>query len=137
MSASRPLPERNDLSAGYWEAAQRHQLAVQCCGECGALRHYPQERCPDCLSATHHWAPLSGRGTIYTYVVSHAAFHPFFEDRLPYVVATIDLDEGVRVMSDLDEAPDQIRIGAAVEVFFERLDDEITLPRFRLVSTKP
>ena len=134
MSAGRPLPERSELATGYWEAAKRHELAVQRCTDCGAFRHYPQERCPKCLSAAHEWAPLSGRGTIYTYVVSHSAFHPFFEDRLPYVVATIELDEGVRVMSELDEPPAQVRIGAAVEVFFEELEDGTTLPRFRLVN---
>ena len=87
MSA-RPLPRRRQLSAGYWEAARRHELAVQRCTECGRYRHYPQERCPGCLSPTHEWAPLSGRGTIYTYVVSHAAFHPYWQERVPYVIAT-------------------------------------------------
>ena len=135
MSGARPLPERTELAAGYWEAAKRHELAVQRCEDCGALRHYPQELCPTCLSPAVEWATLSGRGTIYTFVVSHAAFHPFFEDRLPYVVATIELEEGVRVLSELDEPPEQVRIGAPVEVFFEELDDETTLPRFRLAET--
>ena len=134
MSVSRPLPQRTEIAEGYWEAARRHELAVQRCSDCGVLRHYPQERCPECISAAHEWAPLSGRGTIYTYAVSHAAFHPFFQDRLPYVIATIELDEGVRVLSDLDEPPDEVRMGARVEVFFEELDDDITLPRFRLVK---
>ena len=134
MSVSRPLPLRTEIAEGYWEAARRHELAVQRCTDCGVLRHYPQERCPKCISAAHEWAPLCGRGTIYTYVVSHAAFHPFFQERLPYVIATIELDEGVRVLSDLDEPPDEVRMGARVEVFVEELDDDITLPRFRLVK---
>ncbi|MBW2422671.1 MAG: OB-fold domain-containing protein [Deltaproteobacteria bacterium] len=137
MSATRPLPQQTELAEGYWEAARRHELAVQRCTDCGVLRHYPQERCPECLSAAVEWATLSGRGTIYTYVVAHAAFHPFFQDRLPYVVATIDLDEGIRMVSDLDEPEDAIRIGAPVEVFFEELAGEITLPRFRLSKPKP
>jgi len=136
MSATRPLPQQTELAAGYWEAARRHELAVQRCTACGVLRHYPQERCPECLSAAVEWATLSGRGRIYTYVVAHAAFHPFFQDRLPYVVATIDLEEGVRVVSDLDEPADAIQIGVPVEVFFEELEGEITLPRFRLTKAK-
>ncbi|MBW2497972.1 MAG: OB-fold domain-containing protein [Deltaproteobacteria bacterium] len=137
MSATRPLPQQTELAEGYWEAARRHELAVQRCTDCGVLRHYPQERCPECLSAAVEWAALSGRGTIYTYVVAHAAFHPFFQDRLPYVVATIDLEEGIRMVSDLDEPEDAIQIGAPVEVFFEELAGEITLPRFRLSKPKP
>lgn len=130
--SGRPRPRQQALCAGYWDAARRHELAVQRCTQCGEYRHYPQERCPGCLSPEHEWAPLSGRGTIYTYVVSHAAFHPYWQERVPYVIATIELEEGVRIMSDLDEPPERVSIGAAVEVFFERLDAEITLPRFRL-----
>ena len=131
---SRPLPLRHPISAGYWEAARRHELAVQRCTDCGQYRHYPQELCPACQSSAHEWAPLCGRGTIHSYVVSHAAFHPYWKDKVPYVIATIEVDEGVRILSELDEPADQVSIGAAVEVFFEAIDDEITLPRFRLTA---
>ena len=75
---------------------------------------------------------MSGRGVVHSFTVTHQAFHPAWADRLPYVVATIELDEGPRMVSDLDEDPDEVAIGRRVEVFFERVDDEITLPRFRL-----
>ncbi len=135
MSVSRPLPQRTEIAEGYWEAARRHELAVQRCSDCGVLRHYPQERCPECISAAHEWAPLCGRGTIYTYVVSHAAFHPFFQDRLPYVIATIELDEGVRMVCDLlDTDPNSVEIGQRVAVEFADMPGQGTMPRFKVVS---
>ena len=76
---------------------------------------------------------MGGRGSVYSFTVTHQAFHPAFADRVPYVVATIELEEGVRMVSDLpDDDVDNVAIGKEVEVFYEEVDDEITLPRFRL-----
>jgi uncharacterized OB-fold protein len=127
-----PLPEPSELTAGFWDAARREELVVQRCRSCGAFRHYPQVLCPECTSSEWEWAPVSGRGAVHSFTVTHQAFHPAWADRLPYVVATIELDEGPRMVSDLDEDPDDVAIGRRVEVFFERVNDEITLPRFRL-----
>lgn len=134
----RPLPEPNDLTVGFWAAAREHRLVVQRCDGCGALRHYPQPMCPDCHSLAFSWAPLSGRGTVHTFTVTHQAFHPAWADRVPFAVATIDLEEGVRMVSDLPTGDvDDVAIGRAVECWFEDhlLDDgtTFTFPRFRLV----
>ena len=128
------LPESSALSEPFWEAARSHRLVVQQCGSCGSLRHYPQELCPHCHSASSKWTALRGLGVIHSYTTTHQAFHPDWSDRVPYVVATVQLDEGIRMVSDLDEPPEAVTIGAAVEVFFERVDDQITLPRFRLLD---
>jgi len=127
-----PLPEPSELTAGFWDAARREELVLQRCRSCGTLRHYPQLLCPGCTSSEWDWAPVSGRGVVHSFTVTHQAFHPAWADRLPYVVATVELDEGPRMVSDLDEDPGDVAIGRRVEVFFERVDDEITLPRFRL-----
>ena len=65
--------------------------------------------------------------------MSHHAFHPYWRDRTPYVIATIQLEEGIRMVCDMLELPaDDVAIGLEVEVFFEAASDEITLPRFRV-----
>jgi uncharacterized OB-fold protein len=132
--ALRPLREPSAMTAGFWEAAERHQLVVQHC-ECGQFRHYPQPMCPVCLSMTWSWVPVSGRGTVYSFTVSHRAFHPAWRGRVPYAVATVELEEGVRMLADLpDEDTDDVSIGFPVEVFFDDHDGRV-LPRFRL--TRP
>jgi uncharacterized OB-fold protein len=128
----RPMPSPSQLTAGFWDAARRHELVVQRC-ECGRYRHYPQLLCPDCSSASWAWATVSGRGTVYTFTVTYRAFHPAWADQLPYAVATVELDEGVRMVSDLpSEDTEVVRIGMPVEVFFDD-QESVTLPRFRLV----
>lgn len=128
----RPLPAPSPLTAGFWAAAARHELVVQRC-RCGRYRHYPQPLCPGCHSGDWSWAPVSGRGTVYSYTITHRAFHPAWADRVPYAVATIELEEGVRMVSDLPpEDTGQVRIGLPAEVFFDE-QGPVTLPRFRLV----
>ena len=134
--ASRPAPSPNALTAGFWAAAARHELVVQRCA-CGLARHYPQPLCPRCHGGEWSWSPISGRGTVYSFTVTHRAFHPAWADRVPYVVATVELDEGIRMVSDLPpEDTDAVRIGAPVEVFFDDQPtltrETVTLPRFRL-----
>jgi uncharacterized OB-fold protein len=130
----RPLRQPSAMTAGFWEAAERHQLVVQRC-VCGQFRHYPQPMCPTCLSMTWSWAPVSGRGAVHSFTVTHRAFHHAWRDRVPYAVATVELEEGVRMITDLpEEDTDDVHIGAPVEVFFDD-DAGRVLPRFRL--TRP
>jgi uncharacterized OB-fold protein len=131
---SRPLPEPTEISQGFWDAARRHELVAQRCDDCNAWRHYPQLRCPSCLSGDWHWAPLSGSGIVHTFTVTHQAFHPEWKDRVPYAIAVIELEEGIRMVTDVrGEDVGLLRIGARVEVGFDDVDPEVTLPRFTLV----
>ena len=139
-TAARPLPTPSVLTAGFWEAAARGELVVQRCDGCGLLRHYPQPMCPDCHSTDWRWTPVSGRGVVYTFTVTYQAFHPAWAAELPYVVATIELEEGVRMMTDLStQDVERVAIGSPVEVYFDDVptaDGELfTLPRFRLASS--
>ena len=130
-----PLPEPSELTDGFWQAAREHRLVIQRCDECGRLRHYPQALCPQCHSVRWTWSPVSGRGVIHSFSVTHHAFNPAWAQRVPYAVATIDLEEGVRLVSDLPDSDlDHVAIGKPVEVFFDQIDAHVTLPRFRLVS---
>ena len=129
---SKPLPRIDEESKGYWEACQRRELVIQRCGACGVLRHYPRALCPQCLSDAVEWVRCSGRGTVYTFTVTHQNQAPGFRDALPYVLAYVELDEGVRLLTNIVEcAPEAVRIGMAVEVVFEDATPAVTLPKFR------
>lgn len=128
-----PIPAPSPLTKAFWDAARDHVLVVQRCDDCGAYRHYPQHLCSDCLGSAWTWTPVSGRGRIHSFTKTYQPFGAGWAARVPYAVATVELDEGVRMLSDLpDEDFDDVEIGHPVEVFFEDLD-EITLPRFRMV----
>ncbi len=127
-----PLPEPTLESRPYWEALKENRLLLQRCSECGVIRHYPRPMCSHCHSMTSEWIEASGRGQVHSWTVTHHPFHPAFKESVPYVLVTVDLDESVRMQSQLRGAqPDDLRIGLPVEVFFEAVTDEVTLPFFR------
>lgn len=133
--APRPLPNPTPITVGFWEAAQEGRLVIQRCTPCRAWRHYPQAMCPHCHSLEWEWEPVSGRGVIHSYTIAHQAFHAHWADKTPYVSATIELEEGVRLVDDmLDLDPEAVKIGLPVEVYFEKMSDEITMPKFRVAS---
>jgi hypothetical protein len=129
---SRPVPEFDDVTTPFWEAAARHELVLQYCGSCGAVRHPPRPVCPSCLSWESRWKPASGRGTVWSWVVAHPPVLPAFADKAPYNVVVVELDEGVRMVGNmLDIANDEIHEGMAVEVAWEDVEEGITLPQWR------
>jgi uncharacterized OB-fold protein len=110
-------------------------LALQRCTACERLRHYPRSHCPFCLSPGYEWQPCSGRGTVYTYTVIRQNENPRFAPRLPYIVAMVELEEGVRMLTSVVGIdPGALRVGMAVEVVFEEETDGRTVPRFRVTS---
>ncbi|HLH74793.1 MAG TPA: Zn-ribbon domain-containing OB-fold protein [Chloroflexota bacterium] len=129
---NRPLPVPDGDTKPYWDAAREHRLVIQHCADCGLAVFYPRAICPHCGSDRLHWVDASGRGTVYSYTIVHRA--PVgFTDAVPYVVALIDLEEGVRLMSNVvDCTPSDVQIGERVEVVFEDVTPEISLPKFRL-----
>ena len=132
VSVSLPVPVPNFDNAGFWEACRRHELRVQRCHGCGALRHPPRPMCPHCNSVAHEWARLSGQGKVHTFTIVHGPTLPVFQARAPYNVAVIELAEGPFMVSNVVACGlDQICIGMAVEIVFEDASDEIRLPKFR------
>jgi uncharacterized OB-fold protein len=132
---TRPLPQATTETAAYWVAAQEQRLVIQRCESCGTCQFYPRAFCISCLSERIEWIDASGRGHIYSFTVSRIAPSPAFEARLPYVVALIDLDEGVRLVANiLDADLDRVCIGAAVRVCFETVSESCTLPQFTLLD---
>ena len=129
--ADLPLPIPNEDTQPFWDYCKAGELRAQRCMACGTLRHPPRPTCAECGSFDHEWVALSGRGTIYTYSVSQQAIHPALEGRIPHTAILVQLDEGPLFTSNLVEGDDRIAIGLPVEVVFEPVTDEITLPKFR------
>src|SRR6185503_8558634 len=126
------LPRVDEESRGWWEALARHELYFQRCGSCGTKRLYPRAVCPTCLSSAVEWVRASGQGTVYSFTVTHQNQAPGFREELPYVLAVVELAEGPRLMTNVVGcAPGAVRIGMAVDVVFEDVTPEITLPKFR------
>ena len=128
--SNRPAPIVTEDSAAFWDAAFAHRLVAQRCGDCGVLRHPPRPMCPHCQSLRIELAELSGRGTLYSYSVLHHPQSPAFE--YPLLVALVDLEEGIRLVSNLiDVAASDVRIGMPVEVTFARTAADRSVPVFR------
>jgi uncharacterized OB-fold protein len=125
------LPIIDHDSALYWEGCARGELLLQRCTACGAYRHPPRPICHACLSPNAEWVPSSGEGTIYSFVVVHRAFDAAWEEEVPYIVAIVELAEGPHIMTNIVERRiDSVHVGMPVQVMFERVSDEIALPKF-------
>ncbi len=119
-------------TAPFFEASKRGQLVVQKCESCGTLRFPPRPLCSHCLSPEASWIPVSGRGEVYSFNIMHQVYHPGFAPEIPYAVVVIKLEEGAKMTSNLvGIKPHEIKCGMPVEVVFEKLSDEVTLPKFR------
>ncbi|MFB8125223.1 Zn-ribbon domain-containing OB-fold protein [Streptomyces bacillaris] len=113
------LPEPDDFTRPYWDAAAEGRLLIRRCGGCGRAHHYPREFCPYCWSEDVAWEPASGRATLYTWSVVHRNDLPPFGERVPYVAAVVDLAEGPRMMTEIVEcAHTGLRVGMVLTAVF-------------------
>ena len=132
FAIERPLPRPTEDTEPYWEAAHRGELRMQRCGDCGHVRFPPAILCPRCLSEAAEWVRLSGRGTVFSWIVIHRPQHPAFNSDTPYNVAIVELEEGPRLHTNLVQCRNEdIYIGMPVEVVFDKVDDDLSLPKFR------
>ena len=130
---AKPLPTLTDENRPFWDACRAGRLSLQKCNDCSHIRYPISAFCPRCLSANFDWTDVSGRGTVFSYIVFHQAYHPGFKDDLPYNVALVQLEEGPRMYSNIVGSPNgQVRIGDPVEVVFDPVTPEVTIPKFRL-----
>jgi uncharacterized OB-fold protein len=129
-----PIISPSPDAAPFWAAAQRRELSLPWCEQCGKFFWYPRTACPSCGSRELSWRPASGRGRVYTFCIHHHSLLPCFRDVLPFVTAIVELEEGPRLMTLLtDVAPDPgaINCDMPVVVEFVEVDAGHVLPVFR------
>jgi len=125
-----PAPVKAFDNMGFWEGVQRHELVFEKCKSCGVWIHPPRPMCPKCHSLEKEWVPSTGKGKIYSFVTYRESPHPAF--KAPYSVVLVEMEEGVRLVSNMvDMEPNEISIGMPVEVVFDEVAEDITLPKFR------
>ena len=125
------LPVADLETAPYWEGTKAGKVLIKKCRSCGRAYFYPRNHCPTCWSTDTEWVESTGRGTVYTFTVVYQNDLPPFRDRVPYVVAIVELDEGPRIETNIVECPfDELQVGMRVAVTFED-EGELVLPRFR------
>jgi len=133
FSREMPRPQIDPLTEPFWAAAREGRLVIQRCTDCGTFRHLPHAMCGSCQSSAHEWVESAGRGTVFTFTIVTHPVHAAAKSAVPYNVVLVKLDDcgGVLVPSNVvDCPPEDVRVGMTVNVVFERVDDEIAIPRF-------
>jgi uncharacterized OB-fold protein len=139
---AKPVPVPDDGSAAFFEAAARGELVVLRCQDCGTFMSptggigTPRRPCCiNCFSRKLEWAPTSGKAVLHSYVLMHQVYHPGFADEVPYNIAIVELEEGVRLTTNIVDCPnDELTSGMPLQVTFEDVTDEVALPKFRRAS---
>ncbi|WP_250487917.1 Zn-ribbon domain-containing OB-fold protein [Caballeronia sp. GaOx3] len=130
-SYTKPLPEIDPYSKGFWTHAHSHRLSVQVCAECGQRTFPASPVCPACLSDALDWKAVSGRGTLISWVTFHRAYWDSFRSELPYHVCVVELEEGPLVVGNfVNGIPDGVRMGMPMRAVFEDVTADISLLRF-------
>jgi uncharacterized OB-fold protein len=129
VTAEMPLPTVTPLTAPYWEGLTEGELRFQRCGTCGNAWLPAREECPRCLSGSVSWEASRGRGRVISWVVYHSAVHPAFTDRVPYNVAIVELDEGPRLITNINAPEEALAIELPVELSIER-EADVSIARF-------
>lgn len=129
--AKYPGPVQKDFNQRFWDGIEDGQFLLQRCTKCDYIPYPHRTKCPSCLGDLE-WFEASGSGTIYSYGIVHRPNQPdVFEEMVPITIAIVELDEGVRFVSNIVGCdPEEVAIGDQVEVVFETVTDGVTLPKF-------
>lgn len=128
------------MTQPFWDAAKHDRLACQQCSECQTFRMPPSPFCFNCQSRQYRFTDLPGTGAIYSFTVVRHPLHPDLADACPYVSGVVELDgtqgAGARMLVNIIYIdPENVTIGQRVEVVFEHVNDEMSTPRFRPITT--
>jgi len=128
---AKPVPRRDGLNGEYYAHAGQDELRFQRCGDCGTWRHMPRYSCAICGSANWSWEKSSGRGTLYSWTITHRSFHPGFSEDVPYAVVVVEMEEGMRLVSQIEGIePAAYKLGMKLATVFARRADA-SLPIFK------
>jgi uncharacterized OB-fold protein len=126
------LPTPDFETQPFWDGCKEGKFLIRHCNACGRDHFYPRPFCPTCWSDNVVWKEAAGRGTLYTYSIVYVNDLPPFAERVPYVAAIVELDEGPRVMTNVEGVPfDELRVGMPLVVDFKAISDDVTIPIFR------
>ncbi len=136
---AKPVPVPDEESRPFFEGALRGVLLLRRCRDCGTFMSPTggigaplRPRCVTCFSADIEWAPASGRGTLYSFALMHQVYDPAFAGEVPYNIAVVELEEGVRTTTNVVGcANEELQIGMPLEVTFERVSEDVAVPKFR------
>lgn len=134
---TRPVPVADQWTKPFWDAAKRGALELQRCQSCGHFQHPPYATCVECISVDLKFEPVGGTGMIYAYTIMYHSGDKRFAPVVPYASIIVELDEapGALLAGNLLGAPiSAAKVGQRVEVVFEPLNEDITLPQFRLAQ---
>ena len=136
LSWSPPPDWRTPLGTKeFWEWCKKHELRIQRCKDCGTYRHPPRPMCANCNSMDTEWAKVSGKAKVWSWSTVYRSYGPGFEDEAPYSVVYVELDEGVRMTTNvIDVKPEEFYYGMPVEVIFEDVTEAIALFKFKRAS---
>ncbi len=116
----------------FWEGTRQGKLLIQHCRECDANIFFPKKFCPECWSGSLVWNESGGKGVVYTYTIMRDLVSPVFMGDLPYVLAMVDLEEGIRMTTRIVNCrPEDVSIGMEVEVQFKTVSTDFSLPVFQ------
>lgn len=138
LTTDLPLPVPTLLTAPFWQAAHEHRLIVQRCSHCGKFRFYPSAGCNHCASLEFTWQPVSGHGHVYSWIVVRRIVDAAWQRRTPYVSAIVELAEQPGLLMPgllTDCAPERVQPDLPVQVWFEDMTPEISIPRWRPASS--
>ena len=126
------LPTISGETRPYWEGCKRGELLIQRCKANQHYQFYPRGICATCYTTQVDWVKASGRGVVWTYTIDYRNQAPGYRDEVPFVVALVELEEGVKMFTNIvDCKPETVRVGMPVEVVFRKATEEITIPYFR------
>jgi hypothetical protein len=128
----RAAPEPSSFTRPFWDATRERRLLLQYCSVARKFQHYPRPVSIYTGRKTIEWREVAGSGTVYAFTVTQRA-PPAFRGREPYIVATIELDEQVRLMSNVvGAAPADIRVGSHVRLCWSPMASGFNFPTFEL-----
>lgn len=134
MPYVKPLPQPNGDTKPFWDGCKQHQLRFQRCKDCKHVRWPPSIVCPMCYSYDTEWVVASGKGKVYTFVVYRQVYHEAFRDDIPYITAIVELQEGPHLLTNIVGCnPEQVECDMPVEVVWENITEEFSLPKFKPV----
>lgn len=127
MTERSKLEIADPVTAPFWEAAGRRVLLVQRCNGCGSVQFYPRGFCLSCQGLDLGWIEAAGKAVVHSVVTVRIPVLPELEP--PYQLALVDLEEGVRMLTNI--TGDDVAIDDAVLLDWRERADAPPLPVFR------